>query len=508
MGRRVPSRVRAYVACLCLVVSAASDAAAQSERNWHVLSNGMDAMYIGLGAGGDQEPGRDGIGTWIDGNDLRGNSKTALGNFGYKQASFFESVCVMGGGPLEIDFPALLWVEFTGRNNNDQDVFVRPSCAVGGLPIGADPVTGVLPYSVPPGASVNFMIGTAVVPCNPIGADFLLPNNGLVPASLGGNAEVIAAACATLAIPSADECWIVEFTWLPSVVTSKDHVDGWWHWATTSGNGNQYWAMSTDELNTYTSNTVATDADITQLQTFFSNMEYDFYATSTEPVIHEVLAPVGANASGVYYSTPSFGPMGPGNPNGGGDIGRHGGVSLTGAGGTLGSSGLPNQTPGSAVPTIGFMLWDNAPVGGSPGGIHVVWVQIDWGGVLGLPPTSGLLVDIPAGPPSQRLPISCYTPVIWPQVITLTFLPTFLIDSSVAKPDLDPTGEPPGSYGIDGYWGASVQLPISSLDPVCAIGLPLAIDYGATGVKPDLSDLEFDPTKATISVSGSVVILD
>ncbi len=496
---------RRLVLTLALLALLVPNLSAQRARNWHVFSNGMDATYIGVGAGDNQEPASDGIGTWIDGNHLRGNYETALGEFGYRQTSFFMSACVKGPAPVSLDVPAILFVEFTGRNNNRQDVFTRPGCAANGVPFGVDP-NGFLPYSTPPGSSVNFMLASVSIPCNPVGVEFLLPNNGLLPTSNGGSAEVIAAACATIPLPSADECWIIEFTWIPSALQSLDHVDGWWHWLTNSSFGNQYWALSTDELNTYSSNTVGTDSDLTLVTTFFSNVEYDFYATSRDPVLHEVLAPVGINGSGPYYSTSSYGPIGPSNPNGGGNLGRHGGVSISGLGGSLGFLGTPNQSPGAFTPTFGFQEWDNEVLGGSAGSLRTVAVEVDWAGVLGIDPAT--LTSAIVGPPIQRFPL-CIQPVAtWPQPITLGFLSTFIHDTSIAKPDLDPTGFPVGSYGIAGHWAATTQFSLAGLSPVCSIGLPVALDYGSVGLNAGATDFEFDPALARISTTGSIIVLD
>ncbi len=485
-------------------------ASAQNATNWHVLSNGLDALYLGIGGGSGQVPGADGIGSWIDGNDLKGNHITGFGQFGYRQVSFFTSECVLGAPPaIALNFPAIVFIEFDGRNQNRQDIFTRPNCVLG-IPSGTT-TGGALPYGLSPGASANFLLtGLPSGVGLPSSTAILIPNNGLTTST--GSATIIAAASANLAIASTGFCWNVEFTWLPSALVSFDRVDGWWHWQTNSVNNNQYWAMSNDELNSYSSNTVGLAGGQTALQAFFASFEYEWHSTSFDPVTNTTLNPAGANGAGPYYAptgtTPTF------NPNGGWDAGRHGGVSLSGLGGTLNPiTGQGTQNPAGSplggIPTYGYMVWDNDPF--TPG-LRTIWHQVDWGGVLGVnPDLVAPAQDALVGPPGTRLPVSIsavYNPGPgWPQAVSLGQF-TLMFHTAVAQPDTDPLGFAAGSFGILGKWAATNQLPIGGLSPVCAIGLPVAIEGGSIGVKSDLSDFEFDPSLRRMGTGTSVTVID
>jgi hypothetical protein len=500
-----------------------SSAVSQNATNWHVMSNGGDVLYLGIGAGGTTIGPGDGIGTWVDGEDLRGNHKTSLGDWGYSQQGFAVVQCVLGAPPaISIQFPVMLFIEFDGRNANLQDVFIRPTCAAGGLPTGAT-TGGFLPYGLSPGASTNFAL--TLLPSGvglPSSTVALIPNNGLIPASNGGSATIIAAASTALPINSTGYCWVVQFTWTPSALESFDKIDGWWVYLGNSTNGNQYWSISNDELNSFTSNTVYLDGGATNVIAFFASTEYEWQSTTTDPSTNHVVAPVGFNQSGIYYATTSYGPIGTFNPNGGGDLGRHGGVSLSGSGGAVNpSTGLGTQNPGATgfISTFGFQTWDNEVLSGVSGGVRTVWAQLDYYGLAGIGPESYFPGDgdVGVGPPGfSRLPISkndvlagiLGIPAPWPQLETKQLFPLMLHDTSVAKADPDPNGFAVGTFGIQGHWDASGQLPLILLNPVCTIGLPIVVDYGSTGVKANLSDFQFNPTKSRISQSGSVTVVD
>lgn len=504
-----------------------SSVEAQNGSNWHAMSNGLDAVYGGIGAGGTQLPG-DGIGNWVDGNDLRGNHVTGLGEYGYRQQSFFTSECVLGAPPaVALNFPAIVFVEFGGRNNNKQDIFIRPTC-VGGIPAGSTS-GGVLPYGLSPGASANFLIsGLPTGAGLPSSTTILMPNNGLLPASNGGTATLIAAAAANLPIASTGFCWAVRFTWTPSALLSLDHVDGWWFWQENSVNNNQYWATSNDEGNTYTSNTIVSDAGQTNLFAFFASLDYEWHTLSRDPSMNHVTAPTGFNGSGIYYAHTGFGAVGPFNPNGGGDIGRHGGTSLSGKGGSINPTTLlGTQDPAGAaiaglVPTFGFMSWDNDTTLTGGAFNRAVFAQLDWGGVLSVNPT--LINNALMGPPGTRMPISIVNspaaagggqpplPVAgnWLQTVTKNLIKTptnFMIHNPSTKAGADPLGFPGGTFGIGPVWGATRQLSVSALSPVCVIGLPVAVDYGSMGY-PAVGFINADPGSQRVSTSGSITVIN
>ncbi len=488
-----------------LLTSHPAQLMAQAAHNWHTLSNGMDVTYVGIGGGAGQTGGVDGIGSWVDGNDLRGNHLTNLGEFGYRQTSFWTSACVLGAPPaIGLDYPAIAFFEYAGGNNNLQNVFVRPGCSPGGVPLGVTSA-GALPYGLAPGTSTSFLItGFPDLDGVPTTLKFLLPNDGLPPTSSFSSTTIIAAGAASLPISSTGFCWDVEFTWLPTTLASLDHIDGWWFWQTNSIHDNQYWAMSNDELNTYTSNTVALIQGGTALATFFSGTELVWHSTTSAPSLNVALNPAGFQGNGSYDSALSTSAI---NPNGGWDVGRNGGVSLSGLGGVVNpNTGLAAQNPAGSpfggVPTLGYMSWDNEP---TVPGLRTVWHQIDWGGVLGTHPASPMLPDALVGPPGTRLPISITSGLIagsvWPQAVTAGQWSLMLHTAIQGHAEPNPVGYP----AIFDQWASTNQLPISGVAPVCIIGLPLVIDAGSTGVLADLSDFAFGDR---MSVSTSVTILD
>lgn len=500
--RRAVSKA-VFVAAFLLAL--ALEIPAQANGNWHTLSNGMDAVYVGIGGGAGQVGGTDGIGSWIDGNELRGNHVTPLGEFGYRQVSFFTSECVLGAPPaISLNYPLIVFFEYANRNNNRQDVFTRPSCAAGGLPLGTTS-GGALPYGLSPGASASFfLLPVSSATGSPSMAKIMIPNNGLLPTSNGGTATIIAAASADLSIASTGFCWTVQFTWLPSALLSMDHVDGWWFWQVNSIHNNQYWAMSTDELNAYSSNTVAVTGGGTALATFFGSTEYEWHSISRDPTLNTALNPAGFHGGGSYDSATTTAPI---NPNGGWDVGRHGAVSLSGLGGAINPhTGLgtqnPSATPFGGVPTLGYMSWDNAV----PSGLRVVWHQIDWGGVLGIAPDSGLLPDVLVGPSGTRLPISNTSVLMpgpgWPQAATTAQWSLMLHTAVGGHAEPDPLGYPDM---FNTQWAITNQLPLAGLSAVCFIGVPVVIDAGSTGVAADLSDFDFGQR---MSVSTSITIID
>jgi hypothetical protein len=494
-----------------LAVGLTTAASAQNGTNFHVLSNGMDAVYLNIGGGSGQTGGADGLGNWIDGNDLRGNYVTALGEFGYRQTTFFTSQCVLGAPPaVALDFPGILFIEFDGRNPNDQDIFTRPACTAG-IPNGTT-TGGFLPYGLSPGASTNFFLaGLPTGAGLPSTAAILLPNNGLAPASNGGTATLIAAAGASLPIASTGFCWVVMFTWAPSALVGLDNIDGWWHWNINSVNNNQYWGISNDELNSFSSNTVGLSGNQTQLDAFFASFEYEWQATTRDPSMNTALNPAGINGTGPYYVADNNGGI---NFNGGWDLGRHGGVSISGTGGTLNpitGNGTqdPAGTPSGGVTAYGYHSWDNFPAVPS---LRTVWHQVDWAGVLGVDPESlGPGYDALVGPPGQRLPVGVSSLVNpgagWPQAVSIGQFTLMFHTPNTAHAETDPVGFPAGSFGVGGQWAATNMLPIGGLAPTCQ-AVPVAVQYGSVAVKSDLSDFEFDPAVDRVSVTGNIMIID
>src|SRR6185503_4401344 len=156
---------------------------AQNGSNYHVLTNGTDAAFFGVGAGGTQTAA-DGIGTFIAGEDLRGSHLTALGDFGFRMPSFTEDACVLtapaGGGALAVKFAALAFVELDGLNGNAPANFTNPACTVPSFPLGGS--GGFIPYGTGPGSTASFVL-TGLPSGALASVSIFLPNNGLVPSA-------------------------------------------------------------------------------------------------------------------------------------------------------------------------------------------------------------------------------------------------------------------------------------------------------------------------------------
>jgi hypothetical protein len=503
----------------------AGPTSAQNGSNWHVLSNGLDAAYLGIGAGGTQVADVDGIGFWVDGTDLVGTTLTTLGDFGYHQAKFRLSECVFGQPipGLRLDFPGIVVLEMDGRNSATPDVFVKPGCTTAGL-IGLT-TGGVIPYGTPPGSSANFLI-TGL----PSGAGLssslacLIPNHGLLPSSNGGTTTLLAAASASLPIGSTGFCWVVQFTWTPTAVVSANNADGWWTWLTNSRDGNQYWGISNDELEAIQSLTIASDGGLNNLFAFFGGFEYEYHSASVDPVTNLALQPSGFNGTGVYYATNT---TAAGSPiNGGFDLGRRDAVVFNGVSLNLGgavinpASGFQNQDPAGSplgaqisAPTIGFVTWNNEVYtgpGAVVGGYRLTWVQFNWDQAFGVDQAAATTVPVFLG--NARIPVSIPSsvPAPWPQTLTTVFWPFFIHNTSDQTGNSlwpDPSGFPGGTFGVAPTVGGSTHIPFVGFGPVC-LGAPIAWGYGSTGLKGPGGPLTFRPDVNQTSTGRQVTVLD
>jgi len=497
-----------------------SDWAGDTVGNYFPLNNGFDVTYIGVGAGGQEGPD-DGLGTWIPGEELKGNTRVAsTGDFGFKMTGFREQVCfVHDVGPPSgnIEFPNIAFVEFDGRNAHDPDVFTTPvDAGCVGYPIEPLPATAA-PYGLSPGAAVSFLIdsppaSTGLDPDWPI----LLPNNGLAFPNNGGTATLIAAfEDVELAVPTGASCWEVQFELVTSVV-SLDDVDGWWHYVRSAPDNNQYFNMSDDELNVWQSQTVGTYQDATGLETFGSSVDYCLMLLSKDPTTHAALAPVGHRQSGSYYSTSV-----PSNPNSGFDVGRGSQMySTSGFAGypnadSLTSNQDPGNGPAGTMPALGFIAFDNVdydgdgdPVGTPPqGGTRLMWVTIDWDVSFGIDPA--LAGDAVCFGGEVRAPSSIpySVPSPWPQPLTTGLFPLFAFQTVNRDGDsnwVDPSGLPAGSYQTPTVAGTTHFIPFD-FGSLC-IGAPLALMYGSSGMTG--SSLTWNPNVARVSGSRQIVMLD
>jgi hypothetical protein len=489
-------------------------AVAQNATNYHILSNGFDVMYLGVGAGGNQTKA-DGLGTWIAGEDLKGSHVLgSTGDFGYLMRGVRESACVMhdpvGGGQLEIQFRGLMFMELDGLNAHAQPIFLNPACPASGpsFPLGNS--AGFIPYGVGPGSSFSFALLSLPPGVGPAPSSLILvPNHGLVPSSASGTiTPVITASNVSLPIPSAGFCWSVQFSFVPSGIGLLDDIDGLWHYLINSDDNNQYWGFSDDELNIWQSNTVASDSSVTGLLLFSANADYDMLLTCGQTSTMATLAPVGLHQAGAYYTQTvnvqnEYGVVV--NPNGGFDVGRgSSAISLSGTAGVPNPvTGLGNQNPGATgkEPTLGFLSWDNG--GDENGSVRFAWVSMDLLGASGGDPASD--------PGVTQLGGTIRVPVVsagYPQALTRR---CSLIFGHVTQPGFgDPGGFPAGAFGVGSIAGASWQVPVGAFPAGC-LGVPVNLTYGTsgqTGVLGAPGTLTFDPSIADTSGSRELYLFN
>ena len=494
---------------------------AQNGSNYDLLSNSFDAAYVGIGAGGGQTA-VDGILTHIRGENLKGSHMTQLGDFGYRQPKFRETMCVFNAGPVTtaLRFPALMFVEMASTggagaagNGNKPLVFTNPACKPGGpqFPLGA---SGAVPYGTVPGATANFILSLTPsgIPGIPTSTLLLLPNDALAGTGPNnGTATLIAAASASLPIASTGFCWAVQFTWNPSALASLDDVDSWEHYLENSADGNQYWGVSDDELNIWQSSSVVLDGGGTGLIGLPANFDYGFTSSTVEPTTKASLAPVGANAAGVYYAqtvnvvkengAPAI------NLNGGFDVGRGSEVlSLSGTKGVANPATLlGNQDPTAAgkTPTIGFATWDNG--GDHNGSVRLGFLSID---LIALSPTPAKpSTDVGVIKPFFGIRIPVVSAGLLQGITNLSFGLFGTKTSGTAWPD--PDGFPPGTFGVQATGAASNQFPTTGLT-VCpvVVSLPVNITYGSVGRKDGPGGVTYNPAIADTSGMRELFLFD
>jgi hypothetical protein len=467
---------------LCgLAVCGAGVCRAQNASNYFVLTNGADAAFIGIGAGGTQTAA-DGLGTFIAGEDLKGARRTPLGDFGFRMPSFTENACVFTApavGTPTLRFPSLTFTELDGLNGNVPEVFTNPTCSQPSFPLGA---SGAVPYGTPPGSSASFVL--AALPSGAGTATIVLPNNGLAPTPVG-TATIIGAASASLPIASTGFCWAVTFQWNPSSLTTLDDIDGLWHYAVNSPDGNQYWAMSSNEQNIWQSQTVGTDGGVSTLIGLPANVDYALEMRSADPATVATLAPRPGDrfANQTFNVNNEFGTVL--NPNGGFDAGRgSSAISFSGNAGVANpNTGLGNQNPaaGAPVTTLGFATWDNG--GDHNGSVRLTWLSLDFLGALGGKPETDPGITKQGG--TVRLPVVT-AGVLQP----LTGL-AFGVYGHVTRP-----GFP---FGIG---GASWQIPTGPHPTVC-VGIPVNLTYGTSGRKGNIGHPGALTFNQSIAATGS-----
>ncbi len=484
---------RALAAPVVLALLAWPGAAlAQNGSNYHVLGNGADVAYFGVGAGGAQTA-LDGLGTHVAGEDLKGSHITTLGDFGYRMSGFGETVCLFNAGPAgtAIKFAGLLFVELDGLNGHLPPVFTNPACTVPSFPLG---ISGFIPYGTGPGSSFSFLLsGVPSATGLPSSTVVLLPDNGLISSAAGGTATIVGVAALTLPVASTGFCWGVDFTWTPSALPLLDDIDGLWHYAVNSPDGNPYWAMSGNEQNLWQSQTVGTDTGATAALAFFANADYALRMFSVEPNTIATLAPRpgGDFATTTVNVSNEFGVVV--HPNGGFDAGRgSAAISFSGTAGVPNPvTGLGNQNPaaGAPVTTLGFATWDNG--GDHDGSVRITWLSVDFLQVGGGNPDTDAGITKAGG--TLRLPV-----VSFGFLQPLTGLGLSLFGHVTAA------GFPVG------IGGASWQLPVSP-QPTACLGVAANLTYGTTGRKGSLGapgGLTYDPAVADLSGSKQLFLFD
>jgi hypothetical protein len=512
----VNKRFTRTAAMAALVAGISAPAFAQNGENFLILSNQFDVIYGGLGAGGSQTAA-DGHGDFVHGEDMRGNSLTTLGDYGYRQIGWRESACVLGGPipGLGIKFSNIAVIELDGVNPyGPGNVFNEPVCAT---PF-ACLTSAAAPYGTPAGSSASFaLLGFPTVAGLPSSAVALVPNNGLVPSSNGGTATLLAVATATLPIASTGFCWGVQFNWLPSAVPSLDDVNGWWTWRQNSPDNNQYWGLSNDELNIGQSNTVFLDGGASGIIAFFGQLNYETHYSGPNPASNPALAPVGMNGTGPYYAIGAGVPNSGNSVNGGFDMGRHGGLSHTGTGGGVNViTGVGNQDPAGSptaglVPTIALATMNNSTssLAGTTR-FHLGWLQIATDLSFGIDPAT--TVDLGLGGPAKpvRVPVSNQvSSPVFPQPLTNTFFTLWRngVDDQTGLGNLwpDPFGFGGGAFGIVPSWGATLHLP-TTLASTVAFGFPAGLQVGTSQLGSLTGPLFWGPGNNDNAPSQSTLI--
>jgi len=521
MGRRVDSMMlppqpvespmfsRIVVAVSLIAVSAV----AQNGTVYHTLTNGADAIFAGLGAGGNAQP-TDGLGTFVAGEDLRGNRLTSLGDFGFRLGGFVENACVHAPQPTGtygIKFPAVLFIELSGLNPNVPAIFLNPACTVPSFPLGT---SGFIPYGTGPGSSVSFLVqGISSAAAIQLGLPssglrFLEPDNGLL-GGAGGHAEIVLAVTDSIPIPttSAGACWWVQFAFAGTSLPLQDDIDGLWHWVQNSPDSNQYWEFSDNEQNIWQSQSVVSEGDFAQTFVFTPNMDYALLLVSPDPCTLATLAPLAAstpysdwtmnvgNQNGVVL-----------NPNGGFDVGRgSAAISLSGLAGVPNPfTGVGNQDPAlllGTVTTLGFATWEG--VFGIPdGSVRVTWLSIDFLGLAGGDPATDPWFTKFGG--TVRVPVvsaGFFQP--------LTSLGFDLFQHVTQPGFVSPLG-PGGPALATNIGGASWQVPVPALPAICT-GLAMNITYGTSGRTGGLGTagpLTWDPAIAPVSTTRQLFLFD
>lgn len=479
---------------------------AQNGTNYHVLSNGLDVIYGGLGAGGTQTKA-DGVGTWVAGEDLKGSHQvTFSGDFGYRNSQFRESACPIKNptiGTLAIQFRGISFTEIDGLNGNKQQIFTDPKCTNPSFPLGGS--GGFIPFGTFGSGGFSFGIFGLPAGVGPTpSAAIVLPNNGLIPSSSAGTATIVGAASnVSIPINSTGFCWGVQFTWNPSSLALTDDIDGLWHYTINGDGNNEYWGFSNNETNIWASNSINSTSGLTVLQPFGANSDYDFLLATVEPNTTVSLAPRGLGGGGAYYTQTQNVRNQNGvalNPNGGFDVGRgSAAISFSGTAGVPNpTSGVGNQNASNApgtVTTLGFATWDNG--GDFNGSVRLTWISVDFLGFAGANPALDPGITKAGG--TLRVPV--VSAGFLQPITSIGFNLFGHATSTTAAGWPDPGGFASGAFGVPAIGGASWQFPTGP-QPAACVGAAVNLTYGTSGrlgAVGSAGGLTWDPSKADVS---------
>lgn len=497
-----------------LLVALSLPLIAQNSTNYHVLHNGFDAVFVGIGAGTDglMATRHDGLGYWIPGEDLRGACVSAqTGTFAWRMAASRETACLYTPGldttgqGLVLQLPLLTLMEVQG-SPNCPSCFTNPYCET------ADPDAFL-------GEAKGYPSGCfaiAELPSAHASSCFVLVPNAMDASNLTVIATATDFVC-DLPDASLGFCWIAEFTWVPSVALT-DGIEGLWSYRKNSPDLNQYWGFSDDEVNLWNSNTVAVTDRLGTLVTFPASVDYAAHVAGRDAETSAALAPAGRHGTdNTFYDGPI--PNGTGlDLNQGFDVGRGAhAISLQGHGGASDAANafpsnqaIGNNTPQAVLPTLGFASWDNskAPLGQ----MRVMFVSVDFDGFFCNDPFTLCPAPVKNG---KRLPIlvgTCYVP-------SAALSQLFVHTTAPGWPDPDGIDLGGGGHGaqqartspcfepVDSIGGHSTHVPVNNVPVAVCFGVPLNLTYGSIPLKPN-NTLDFTGTYGALSGMRELFLMD
>jgi hypothetical protein len=396
------------------------------------------------------------------------------------------------------------------------------------------------PTGAPPGASFQWIIfglptGLGIA----TSALLLSPNNGLLPSTTNSGTVAIVSAYSVTAAISATGCYNFDMNWTAAAATSAaafDNVEGWWTQLTASRDNNQYWTMATDNLNIVNSMGAGSSGGVTGVFTFLAGTDLEFHFFSLDPTTNLALTPASYTADNAYYGFDAPG------PNVGFDLGAHKALSTSALNGAktifsgtdptgatfifpagvanaqdTTNAGLnigPTPTGGAVTNTLGFATWNNNTYPTAGGNSwRLTWLQTDLNMLAGgaIDPSASSNVTVNFGLSRVPLRISPLAGA-WPSALTLQFFPFFIhetVDQTGNSLFPDPSGNAAGALGVAPIAGVTFQLPVFGAAGTCGFGgLPVALNYGSTGIGSSTGPFVWDATQNRVSSGRSVLLWD